>query len=215
MLDADTYSLQGFVFSPRAGQRYVIFDVEATGADPAADSVSQLGAVAVYESGPRDVETFACLVKPWKAIPEKIERLTGITNTSVAAAGDFASVWTAFASFCGDSPLVTQCGYEFDFVLLDAECDRVGLPRLSGERLDTKALFKMLHTESDETFSTDFLVKYYGVDPRPFRRHDALGDAQLISRIFHAQLQEMKSRGIRRMETCEPVSIRRFKLPTI
>lgn len=209
------YTLSDFAFHGLHGRRYVVFDVESTGADPAADSVTQIGAVAVYDDGPHDEECFVSLVKPWKPIPGKIGRLTGITNDRVAEAASFAAAWPGFAAFCGNSALVTQCGYEFDFPILDAECDRAGLPRLTNARLDTKAIFALLHPGSFEIFSTDFLSGHYGVDRSPFQRHDALGDALFISRFFHRQIQESFSLGLDHFATSAPLRIRRFVLPPI
>lgn len=205
----DSYILSKFMFGPLSGRRYVIFDLEATGPDPAA-AITQIGAVAVYADGPRDAESFCCLVRPWKAIPRKIEQLTGVTNALTAAASDFATVWPEFARFCGDSALVAQGGYEFDFPLLDRECDRAGKGALTGPRLDTKAIFALEHPQRNEAFSTDFLTDHYGIDRRPFKRHDALGDARLIARVFHAQLQDARRRGRDQWRSDRPVRIKRF-----
>lgn len=215
LVDAESYSLSEFAFLGLWGRRYVVFDVESTGAEFSTDSITQIGAVAVYEEGPRDSESFVRLVRPWKPIPEKIERLTGVTNEQVSVASNFASIWTEFVAFCGDAVLVTQCGYEFDFPIIDAECDRLGLARLSGVRLDTKAVFALMHSDRSEIFSTNFLSDYYGVDRSLFKRHDALGDAMLISRIFHAQLQEARIRGLDGFIARSPITIRRFVLPPI
>jgi DNA polymerase III epsilon subunit-like protein len=209
---SDNYTLSDFVFEGLRGRRYVVFDVEATGPDENVESVTQIGAVAVYDDGPRDTESFVTLVKPWKTIPEKIERLTGVTNERVAEAADVAQIWPAFVAFCGDSPLVTQCGYEFDFPILDRERSRIGIPPLTNDRLDTKAIFALLHPKRAETFSTNFLAEHFGIDRSPFQRHDALGDARLISRIFHALLAEAHARGIDHLATPSPKMIRRFVL---
>lgn len=214
-IGTDSYVLSKFAFGPLSGRRYVVFDLEATGPDPAADAITQIGAVAVYADGPRDGESFCCLVRPWKAIPPKIEQLTGVTNALAATASGFAAVWQDFARFCDDSPLVAQCGYEFDFKLLDRECSRAGIRPLTQERLDTKATFALEHPQRDEVFSTDFLVSHYGVDRGAFKRHDALGDAKLIARVFHAQLQEARRLGRDEWRGEQPVRVKRFVPPPL
>lgn len=214
-IDADSYSLSEFEFQPLSGRRYVVFDLEATGPDSTTDSVTQIGAVALYDDGPRDEESFRCLVRPRKPIPTKIEALTGLTNELVATASDFAAAWPAFVEYCRDSALVTQGGYEFDFDLLDRECARVAVPTLAHPRLDTKAIFALTHREQYDTFSTNFLSDYYGVDRSAFKRHDALGDAKLISRFFYAQMQEAKARMKDGWFAQAPLRIKRFVLPPL
>lgn len=214
-IDADSYSLSAFAFGPLSGRRYVVFDVEATGPDHGTDSVTQIGAVAVYDEGPRDEDSFSRLVRPGKPIPPKIESLTGITNELVASAADFSTVWREFIDYCGDSTLVTQCGYEFDFPLIDRECARIGVPLPVQPRLDTKAIFALTHPERSDTFSTNFLSDYYGIDRTAFRRHDALGDAKLISRFFYAQLQEARRQNQEDWVLRAPIRIKRFVLPPL
>jgi DNA polymerase-3 subunit epsilon len=209
-LSAELYELSNFRFEGLHARRYVVFDLEATGPEPAADSVTQIGAVKVGD----DDGAFESLVRPWKPIPEKIEQLTGITNAGVDGAPGFAKVFERFRVFCGDAVLVTQCGYEYDFPLLDQECDRAGLARLANVRLDTKAIFALLHPQRTETFSTNFLSDYYGIDRSEFKRHDALGDAQMIDRIFRAELKEAKSMGIDALAT-HGLKIKRFVPPPL
>lgn len=213
-LTPDVYRLEEFAFRGFTQHRFVVFDVEATGPDPDADSVTQLGAVCLDHRQPLERSTFMTLVRPWQPIPPKIEALTGVTQARVAGAPGFAEAWSRFHAFCSGAVLVTQCGYEYDYPLLDRECDRAGLPKLGGERLDTKALFALLHPTRQEVFSTDFLCAYYGIDRTAFKRHDALGDANLIARIFLAEVAEMRSSGIDSVQT-DGIAIKRFSLPPL
>lgn len=214
-INAESYRLTVFEFRPISGRRYVVFDVEATGPDCETDCVTQIGAVAVYDDGPSDRESFSCLVRPRKQIPAKIEALTGVTNALVASAPSFATVWPAFLAFCGESALVTQCGYEFDFPLLDRECARSAVPPLVGPRVDTKAIFALRHRDRFDTFSTNLLSEHYGVDRSLFKRHDALGDAKLIARFFHAMLRESQHLNENAWSLEEPICIKRFVLPPL
>jgi DNA polymerase III epsilon subunit family exonuclease len=213
-LSDEAYELSDLEFRGLFNQRYVIFDVEATGPDPVTDCVTQIGAVTFEFPQLCPSASFTQLVKPWKAIPEKIGALTGVTDERVHDAPDFAQVWGEFSRFCSNAVLVTQCGYEFDYPLLDAECDRANLPWLSAQRLDTKAIFALLHPEISETFSTNFLTDYYGIDRSQFQRHDALGDAGLIARIFGAELEEARRLGVSSLKA-ERIRIRRFILPPL
>jgi DNA polymerase III epsilon subunit-like protein len=128
-----------------------------------------------------------------------------------AGAPDFVSVCEGFRDFCGDAVLVTQCGYEFDFPLLDRECERVGMLPMPNVRLDTKAIFAVLHPDRSETFSTDFLCDYYGINRSVFKRHDALGDARLIAQIFRDELAEAQRMGVDALAV-DCIRIKRFVL---
>jgi len=211
---ADFYELRDFQFSGLAGQSYVVFDLEATGPVAEDDSVTQIGTVRLADESFDEEMAFESLVRPWKPIPPKIEVLTGVTNERVRDAPGFGEAFGRFREFCGDAVLVTQCGYEYDFPLLDRECDRAGLERLGNVRLDTKVIFALLHSERTETFSTNFLSDYYGIDRSEFKRHDALGDARLIARIFRAELAEAKRLGIDALTT-DKMKIKRFVLPPL
>jgi len=208
------YELSDFEFRILPDARYVVFDVEATGPDPLTDSVTQIGAVALAGNNRGQTDSFTQLVKPWKSIPEKIETLTGVTNERVHHSPKFANAWLDFGRFCGDDVLVTQCGYEFDYPILEEECRRAHLPCQAAKRLDTKAIFALLHPEMHEIFSTNFLTNYYAIDRSQFRRHDALGDSYLIAQILVAELKEADRMGIASLAAGK-IRIKRFVLPPI
>ncbi len=214
-LDSDAFSWDDFHLGGLSGKQYVVFDLEATGPNWRTDSVTQIGAVRVRDSAPVDQESFSSLVRPWKPIPEKIEKLTGVTNALTDSAADFQTVYESFCDFCSDSVLVAQCGYEFDFPMLERECERAGASMISNPRLDTKALFAYLHRDFADVISTNFLSDYYRVDRAPFKRHDALGDALLISRILCAELEDAKNMGVDSVMVNDPIEIRRFVLPPL
>ncbi len=204
---AEEYELGDFQFDLSADHEFVVFDLEGTGPDAWRDSVTQFGAVRLSDPG----ESFESVVKPWKPIPPKIEELTGVTNERIGEAERFAGVFEHFREFCGEAVLVTSCGYEYDFPLLERECERAGLTMLPNVRLDTKAIFALLHPKRSETFSTNFVSDYYGIDRSEFQRHDALGDAKLIARIFQAELREAQEMGVSSLRA-DGVRIKRFAL---
>lgn len=210
-----TYTWSNFSITDIHRQSYWVFDLEATGIDYAFERVIQVGGVAVEVGRAVEDSAFASFVCPDKPIPEKIQRLTGISQKDVDSAPTFSEVLALFLDSCRGRTLVTQCGYEFDYPLLDAECQRHSLPLPELLRLDTKAVFTYLHPDVDATFSTDYLVNYYGIDRGSLKRHDALGDALLIARVWCAELEEAKRIGVDAIRVTEPISIRRFVLPPL
>jgi DNA polymerase III alpha subunit (gram-positive type) len=211
--DSNTYLLSDFSFTFRTGNRYIVFDLEATGPNEAEDNITQMGAIVVDETGPREDLTFVSYVKPRKLIPKFIEELTGVTNELVDQAPGFLEVYEKFREFCGDAILVTQCGYEYDFPLLACECRRSSVALLENERLDTKAIYSLLHPGEKNTFSTNFLSDYYKIDRSVYKRHDALGDARLISRFFWSEIQEAASLAVGFIATQSPLEIKKAGAP--
>ncbi len=210
-----TYTWAEFSLSTLWDRSYWVFDIEATGIDPATEQVTQIGGVEVIAGEINRSSLFSRHVRSQKPIPDKIQALTGITQQDIEAAPPFEVVFGQFLDHCRSHALVTQCGYEFDYPILDAECERNGVAFPDAPRLDTKAVFAFLHPELDDIFSTNFLLHYYGLDASKFKRHDALGDALIIGLIWCAELQEAKARGIDAISITAPLAIRRFVLPPL
>lgn len=152
------------------------------------------------------------ICQPLKPIPEAVERFTGIYNLYVEHAPRFNEVYSGFIDFIKDSVLVTQAGYEFDLPLLRNECKRLTFPMMNICCLDTKALFTYLHPVIDCIISTDYLIKYYKIDDRDLKRHDALGDSILIGRIFLSILGEFQARNLHDIHFKDEVVVKRFQI---
>jgi DNA polymerase III epsilon subunit-like protein len=206
------YEISGLIVERLHEREYCVFDLEATGPDPDRDHVTQIGAVRPDAEGAPGNPTFLSLVRPPIPIPEPIERLTGIRNEDVADAPSFPEAYRPFRAYAGDRTLVTQCGYEYDGPLLARECGRHGLDPPAGSLLDVKALFTYAFPEIDVIPSTDFLIRFFGVDDRDLPRHDALGDALLIARIFGRLLAACRERGIADVRITEPLRVKKMRL---
>ena len=192
-------------------RRYCVFDLEATGPDPDHDFITQIGAVIIENGAIQEHQTFETLVKPPKPIPEKIERLTGISNHDLETARSFAEVFEEFREFCKGSVLVTQAGYEFDHPLLQNECIRNGRPIIKEPVIDTKALYTYLYPDVSEIVSTNYLIRQLGIYDQDIRRHRALGDSILIARIFLKLLEECNARGLQSI-SFDDLQVKRVKL---
>lgn len=190
--------------------KFCVFDLEGTGLDVYNDNVIQFGAVLVENGCIVRDRCFEMLVRPRTSIPAKIEGLTGITNGMVENAGDFKEAYRAFLDYSKGSVLVTQCGYEYDYRLLAAECARHDVAYASAGELDTKVLFAVMHPETMETISTDFLLGHYGIDAGTHKRHTGVGDAMIIAEIFLAMLGECRTKRIESLTIDEPLEIRKF-----
>ena len=61
--------------------KYIAFDIETTGLDPAYGEIIEIGAIKIEND--KEIETFCILIKPEYEIDEFITELTGITNEMV------------------------------------------------------------------------------------------------------------------------------------
>ncbi len=190
--------------------RYCVFDLEATGLDYNNEYIIQIGAVMVENGKVNYDKTYDTYVKSPIDISSKIEKLTSINNDMIRNAPTFREIHESFKSFVGDSILVAQCGFEFDFPLLQSECKRNNLDGFANMMIDTKLLFANLHSKNDNTFSTDYLLDYYGVDKNDVIRHTALGDSILIGRILQKILSEYTLKGICDLDISKSIEIKKF-----
>ncbi|CAG7644734.1 3'-5' exonuclease DinG [Paenibacillus solanacearum] len=209
------YTVSGLTIDNLSAQRFCIFDFEATGPDSGEDYITQIGAILIEPDGTTSERAFTTVVRAPKRIPEAIERLTGITNAVMADSPAFSEVYGDFADFAQGTVLVTQAGYEFDWPLLQRECRLNGLPPFTNPMIDTKALFTYLYPEVEDIVSTNFLIRWFGIDDTDIKRHDALGDSVLIGRIFVALMDEMRRRQRNGIQWLEPMSVKRMKLPPL
>lgn len=209
------YSIEGVCISDLLSKRYCIFDLEATGPNQEEEHITQMGAVIIENNQINIKKAFNSLVKSPKPIPQLIEKLTGIQNVEMQRAPVFQSVYQSFVEFVKDCVLVTQAGYEFDYPLLNNECQRNNLLMIDNVALDTKVLFTYLHPEVQERISTNFLINFYNIDDSDINRHDAFGDSLLIARIFIKLLDELKVRSINEVIIDKPITIKKVQLAPI
>lgn len=98
-------------------RQFVVFDLETTGLDPARHEIIEFGAIRV-DCETDLQETFQTLVKPRRAIPKTITRLTGISQDMVEVEGQTLEVaLKEFSHFIRDLPLVSF-NAEFDMAFL-------------------------------------------------------------------------------------------------
>jgi len=106
---------------------FCVVDLETTGGSPAADAITEIGAVKLR--GGECLGTFQTLINPGVAIPPSITYLTGITESMVLPAPRIERVLPSFLEFARDSVLVGH-NVRFDISFLDAAFARHGYPRI-------------------------------------------------------------------------------------
>jgi DNA polymerase III alpha subunit (gram-positive type) len=165
-------------------ETFVVYDLETTGLDPAADELIQIAAMR-FSSGclcPRD--TFSSFARPRRPISAFIESYTGIGNRHVAGAPRPEEALCQFAAWSGDATLIAHNGLRFDSKFLAATCLRHCLPTRGVESIDSIHLSKMLYGKVRGTgHSLDHLISRLKIDQQGIRRHDARGDVEILGRV--------------------------------
>ncbi len=156
---------------------YVALDLEFTGLNPDHDTILEVGAVKFR--GDEILDTWSCLINPGRALPHKVERLTGIAPADIERAPSFRSMLPSLTRFLGDYPTV---GHTISLDL--AFLQKAGLS-LTNPALDTFELACILMPYASR-YSLARLAQELGiVSPT---QHRALEDATTTYKLFLALL---------------------------
>jgi DNA polymerase-3 subunit epsilon len=184
--------------------RLAIVDVETTGADPAADRVTEV-AVLQAEGGALTGE-WSTLVNPGTPIPGVIQALTGITQDMLASAPRFAQIARELEERLAGRVLVAH-NARFDYGFLRRELERAGI-RYQAKTLCTVRLSRRLYPGA-AGHDLDTLIERHGLECAA--RHRALPDAAVLWQFLRVASQEhgdevveVAARQIARQPTLPP-----------
>ncbi len=152
----------------------VAVDLETTGLDPDRNEIIEIAGVRF--KGNRVEAEWESLIRPRRAIPPEITRLTGISNAMVANAPMLSEVIQEFADFVGHDPVLGH-NVQFDLGFLR----RKGV-LLDNYALDTYALAAVLLPTAGR-YNLGALGQLLGI-PFP-ATHRAMDDARLTHAIYH------------------------------
>jgi DNA polymerase III epsilon subunit family exonuclease len=156
---------------------FTAIDLETT--DNKVDSAEIVELAAVRVRHGKIVDEFHTLVKPRVPISSAALGTHHISQSTVADAPFFETVWEQFRAFCGADVLVAHNGYKFDFPILRRMSAK--LPR--GKELciyDTLPLARALHPTTSAKLQA--LARLYGV--RMPQWHRALDDSRALAKLF-------------------------------
>ncbi len=152
----------------------VAVDIETTGLNPDRNEIIEIAAVRF--NGRRVEAEWESLIRPRRAIPSEITRLTGISNNMVANAPMLSEVIQEFADFVGDDPVLGH-NVQFDLGFL-----RQKGVLLDNYALDTYALAAVLLPTAGR-YNLGALGQLLGI-PFP-ATHRAMDDARVTHAIYH------------------------------
>jgi DNA polymerase III alpha subunit (gram-positive type) len=209
------HSPEAYVLSPQTlvshfpRRKFLIIDIEATGLDVERDEVTEI-AVQQVNVDLSFGDAWRSYIRINGEIPPAISRLTSITKEMTDQGIHIAEALASLITRFQDHIWVAQCGYEYDFPFLERVYHSLGLPSVGIDTLDPKILYALLYPEVADTFSTDFLSRYYGIDRSRFARHTAAGDVALIAEIFTCMGREATKANIEHLEVASSLEIRKF-----
>ncbi|MBX6352327.1 MAG: PolC-type DNA polymerase III [Thermoflavifilum sp.] len=172
---------------------YVVFDTETTGLNAREDTLIELAAVKVR--GGEIIDTFATLIDPERALPPKIQELTGITPEMVAGQPKLAEVMARFREFAEGAVLVAH-NAEFDVGFLGHAAQRLGLAPWTEPVIDTLALARALYPE-ERNYKLKTLTQKFNVEL--VNHHRALADAEATAKVFLHMLAALRQAGVEQL----------------
>ncbi|MEM1333581.1 MAG: DEDD exonuclease domain-containing protein, partial [Actinomycetota bacterium] len=177
--------------APLVDVTFCVLDLETTGGDRHHDLITEIGAVKVR--GGEVLGTFQTLVNPGRAIPPKIQLLTGLTDAIVAEAPRIESVLPSLQQFLGDAVFVGH-NVRFDLGFVQAALERSGRSRWSGTVVDTVALARRLVRDEVPNCRLGTLADRFRLPHQP--THRALDDAWATTDLLHLLLERSAAHGV-------------------
>lgn len=124
-------------------QKFAVVDIETTGTNIKEGArIIQIGAVIVQND--KIIQTFATNINPQVPIPAAVVQLTGISDDDVANAPLFSEIASTLWHFLEGTVFVAH-NINFDLPFLVAEFNRVGMPTLEVDGIDTVPLAQILY----------------------------------------------------------------------
>ena len=164
---------------PTLERTFVALDLETTGLDADREKIIQVGAVKFC--GDRVLDRFDTFVNPGRAIPDFIQRLTGIRPDQVSRAPHFSAVSQGLESFIADHAVI---GHNVTFDLRFLETHGLNLPNA---RYDTWDLASFVLPRNAE-YSLIALARQFGLEHQ--RAHQAIDDADATRQLFVTLLRK-------------------------
>ena len=177
--------------TPLSDVTFAVLDIETTGSDRGADSITEIGVVKVR--GGEHLGTMATLVNPGRAIAPMITVLTGITDHMVAAAPRIETVLPTLQEFVGDAVIVGH-NVGFDMGFINTALRRSGREPFRGTVIDTLPLARRLVRDEVPDCRLGTLASRFRLSHRP--THRALDDALATTELLHLLLERAAGLGV-------------------
>jgi DNA polymerase-3 subunit epsilon len=167
----------------------VFFDLEATGTDPQAARIIQIGMQRFVpsEDGAALDETIDVLVDPEEEIPAAVTDLTGLSPDAVRQAPPLGAHLDRIAPLLADADLAGYNALAYDIPLLQAEFERHGRTLPGPDDRVVLDPYRLEQVLRPRTLSA--LYERYTGDALD-DAHDALSDVEAAGRVLQRQLAD-------------------------
>ncbi len=167
----------------------VFFDLEATGTDPQAARIIQIGMQRFVpsEDGAALSETIDVLVDPEEEIPAAVTDLTGLSPDAVRQAPPLRAHLDRIAPLLADADLAGYNALAYDVPLLQAEFERHGQTLPGPDDRVVLDPYRLEQVLRPRTLSA--LYERYTGDALD-DAHDALSDVEAAGRVLQHQLAD-------------------------
>lgn len=166
---------------------FIALDLETTGLDFDKDRIIEV-ALARFENG-KVTETLDYFVKPNKELRPFIAKLTGIDDSMLADASDFATLAGTLRAFIGDYPIVAH-NAQFDHHFLKSEFGKVGIAFEDQPVIDTLGVSRIAFQDVPN-HKLETLINALGIERSA--AHRALPDAIACGELLVRSVEEMKT----------------------
>lgn len=159
----------------------VAIDVETTGLSPLIDQVIELSAVKITQDG---IEIFSELINPQISIPEHTVAIHGITDSMVANAPEYKTIFPKFFEFSNGLPFIAH-NAKFDIGFLVFGSHKLGLELTTGSVYCSCQMAKKC-ISGVPNHKLSILAEHLGI--RLINHHRAFDDAQACLRVYAKSL---------------------------
>lgn len=175
---------------PIEEETFVVFDLETTGLNSHENEIIEIGAIKL--KGTRIIDKFSEFVKPKNKIPEKIQKLTTISDDMVADSLGIEKVLPKFIEFSKNATLVAH-NAKFDMSFIRRDCKKILNIDFDPSVIDTLQMARDVMPNL-KSFGLGPLTKKLGVALES--HHRAVDDSQATARMFVIFLNKYFDKGI-------------------
>ena len=159
----------------------IVLDTETTGISiKEGHRIVEIGCIELDNLIPTK-NTFHCYLNPERKVSEKAYEIHGYTDQFLAQQKKFVDIGDEFLKFIKDKKLIIH-NAEFDISHINNELSILGKNNLENEIVDTLTLAR--NKFPGMSVSLDALCKKFRIDNSRRKKHTALIDCELLSKVY-------------------------------
>ena len=160
----------------------IVLDTETTGLTVKdGHRIVEIGCIEINNLIPTN-KKFHCYLNPQRKVSENAFKVHGYTDQFLSDKKKFKEIAEEFLEFIKDSKLIIH-NAEFDLSHLNNELYLIGKKKISKDNvIDTLELAKNKYPGS--AISLDALCKRYSIDNSRRKKHTALIDCELLTKVY-------------------------------